>query len=93
MSSPVKSLLTKCQIKNCYKHFLNRSIESTSIPTPLTVYYNYMHNVNGFFEVNEIVLWAAFWADSWQIVSVLRAGRGRYGAWGWYVALAAWRLF
>ena len=39
------------------------------------------HQVDdGLFEVNEIVLWAAFWADSWQIVSVLRAGRGR--GWG-----------
>ena len=46
------------------------------------------HQVVAFFEVNEIVLWA----DSWRIVSVLRAGRGR----GWYVAcgvLGAWPLF
>ena len=28
LSSPVKSLLTKCQIKYCYKHFINRSFES-----------------------------------------------------------------
>lgn len=46
------------------------------------------HQVDdGFFEVNEIVLWAGFWADSWQIVSVLRAGRGRGGMgdgmWTW----------
>ena len=32
LSSAVTSLLTKCQIKYCYKHFLNRSIESTYIP-------------------------------------------------------------
>ena len=43
----------------------------------------------GFFEVNEIVLWAGVWADSWQIVSVLRAGRSCLGSWGWYVA-AVW---
>ena len=40
----------------------------------------------GFFEVNEIVLWAGVWADSWQIVSVLGAGRSCLGSWGWYVA-------
>ena len=36
--------------------------------------------------MNEIVLWAGVWADSWQIVSVLGAGRSRLGSWGWYVA-------
>ena len=36
--------------------------------------------------MNEIVLWAGVWVDSWQIVSVLGAGRSCLGSWGWYVA-------
>ena len=97
LSPPVKSLLTKCQIKNCYKHFLNRSIESTSIPTPLAVYLLWItrrqfHQVDdGFFEVNEIVLWAAFGRTAGKL-SVLRAGRGRDGM-GMVCGLGAWRLF